>query len=827
MSLNPLPVNLHNDYGSESLVYENDNSFYYNYGVSQDLIDDIKNKDLFILTGYYTPNIPPWEKWKAALPENKPILHLIARGKKSGKILFKVENFLPYCYVNNEHGDFKTYLGDKVEKIIFDCNPLVIGSFREQCERKKKGQPHEADVLYIDRFLIDCGEFFKPKEVPDLNVGIFDIETNFPIDNSIISFSINDGNTVYHNSIHTTSHNDLINDLQNRLEKFDVITGWNVSFDEKHTETEIRKLTGNKMYRLHHHVAVIDSMVVTKYMWAKQIKGSWSLDNTGFRIAGEKKVKIKENPRDLTPSKLEEYNNRDVVLPKIIDDITGGLECFFTIAWMAHTRLENTDLVTKINDIQLLNVYHKANVVLNSKPAYSDKPKGQKAKYKAADPKARPGVYKDIMVFDLKHAYPWASRAINATAETVDENGIYTAPNGMKFNDNSSVFIDALEEIMNERSKAKKKMKQFKEDGNDKMYKKYKYIDFALKTQAAAFSHGEFGYWRSRMQNFKVAEAITQTAKELIFHTMGILEYLGFPWVYTHTDSAYVLCTEDKKLELIDLINSIVNDYCEEKGYKLPAELEYETRYPIGYIHSPARNVKVPQGIEIDDKDNWDVTGMNFMRSETPDELGKIEEDLVIMALKYTPVEEMLAHLKERISKLDTFPDHELGLIKPLNKDISKYGGVNDDGRKVPVPYHINAYLKAHNEYGLDLKVGEKFMIIPIITNLWSGVNVIKRKKVDIAFPLDDNLPDEYQIDYELYLDANLIGKIYSLFGMTKKELFDEIVDSIPNINIGKKIIDKAKKEVAKQKKVKKYKAQLARNAKKKEKEVIRKEKKK
>lgn len=822
MNLKPLPSQLSTEYDPDSLIYEDDESFYFNHAVPKTLIEDIKNREIFILTGYYEPTIPPWKKYKEAIKEcNKPTLYLLARGKRSGKIKFKVENFLPYCYVDNKYGDYKTYLGTPVEKVYFECSPIAVGMFREECEKKKQNQPHEADVLYIDRFLIDCGEYFKPKEVPKLNVGIFDIETNFPVDESIISFSINDGSNIYHNNIYKTPHDKLIKDLKKRLESFDVVTGWNVGFDVSHTENEIKKLTGDKLYRLHHDVAVIDLLTVTKYMWPKQIKGSWSLDNTGYRIAGEKKVQIDKHPRELTPDELEKYNNRDVVLPKIIDDITGGLECFFTIGWMSHTRLENTDMVTKIDDIELLNVYHKAGVVLNSKPPYKDKPTGKAAAYKAADPQARPGVYNDVMAFDLKHAYPWASMAINATAETVDEDGEFLAPNGMRFNNNKSVFVDALENIMNERAKAKKQMKKYKKEGNDKSFKKYKHIDFALKTQAAAFSHGEFGYWRSRMQNYGVAEAITQTAKDLIFHTMGVLEWYGYPWVYEHTDSCYIRCPKNKKNDLVKLINSTVSEYCKNKGYRIPAELEFEEYYPIVYIHSPARNVLVPEGVEITDRENWKVTGMNFMRSETPEELADIEEELVMMSLQKKSISEKMDHLMSRISDLDKVPQSRLGIIKPLNKDLSKYGGEGEGGRKIPIPYHIKAYLRANKEYGFELNVGEKFMILPIITNKWSGKRVIKRSKIEMAFPVDGELPEHYKIDYENYLKANLVGKIYGLFDMTSKELFEKIRFMIPNIEETNEIVWKAKKEVERQEKVEKYKRQLAKEAKKKEKEAL------
>ena len=119
----------------------------------------------------------------------------------------------------------------------------------------------------------------------------------------------------------------------------------------------------------------------------------------------------------------------------------------------------------------------------------------------------------------------------------------------------------------------------------------------------------------------------------------------------------------------------------------------------------------------------------------------------------------------------------ELATIKPYKKAIREYGKVKKDGSWGGIPYHIKSLQRAIDEYGFSISIGEKFGMLPIITEETTGVRVIKRKKVFIAFDIETGLPNDYTIDYEHYLRSNLWGKIHTLFGMTPKELEKEVLD--------------------------------------------------
>lgn len=806
MKLEPLPKCLRSQFDDDSLIYEDDHEFYYNQGVSKELVNDIKNREFQVYTGYYTPKA--FNKPQAKSRDYAPTIYLIGRGRKSGKVKVKVQNYFPYCYINEKDGEYRTYLGSPVKKLIFKCNPRAIKEFRDERRKRKRDDPLEADVPFVRRFLCDTYPYFQPKDYIKPKIAIFDVETNFPINDDIISFSINSGEEVYHNNIYKEKNKEkLILDLYERLKEYDVVTGWNVSFDIDRLEEELKKLLGYT--KINHDVAIIDLLSTTKKMWARQIKGSWSLDNAGKQIAGEEKIDIDEYPRELSSEKLEKYNNQDVILPKKIDDIVGGIECHITLSWMAHCKLEDTEITTVLNDISMLRAYHHAGKVLPSKPSWGQKPDDDEPGYQAADPEARPGVYSNVVALDIKHAYPWAAQAVNATPETKDDNGKYQAPNGVRFNNGKSVFISTLDSLMEERAKAKANKKKYDEEGNDELFKKWKYIDFALKTQAAAFSHGEFGYWRSRMRDYRVAEAITQTTKNFIFYMMDKLEEVGFPWVYSHTDSIYVKCKKKDIDKLLKAVELIVDSYCEDKGYRKNAILEFEDFYYRVYIHSPARNVLIGKRKDIDNSDEWTnppnkVTGMNFMRSETPEALAEIEQELIKLALKKKSKSVLWKRLVELIRNLDKYDSTELGIIKPLNKPVSEYGRTLQDGSLGGVPYHIKALLKARDEYGYDVGVGEKFMIIPVITNKVSGSRVIRREKVEIAYSIKTGLLKDYDIDYENYVKANLIGKISQFFEIDEDLLMETIREYIPNIEKCKEIIELAEEEIRKKKAKKK-----------------------
>jgi hypothetical protein len=176
---------------------------------------------------------------------------------------------------------------------------------------------------------------------------------------------------------------------------------------------------------------------------------------------------------------------------------------------------------------------------------------------------------------------------------------------------------------------------------------------------------------------------------------------------------------------------------------------------------------------------------MNFMRSEVPEELRDIEIEMIKMKLLGQTDIDLEDRLKERVLNLKNVDDTKLGIIKPLTKPIQDYGRELIDGSTGGFPYHIKALKLAQDEFGMEINVGEKFMVLPILTDETTGVRVIRRKRIDLAFPIETGLPKGYEVDYECYLRSNLWGKVNSLFKDTtprqleKKIMTEDIIEEL------------------------------------------------
>jgi DNA polymerase elongation subunit (family B) len=271
------------------------------------------------------------------------------------------------------------------------------------------------------------------------------------------------------------------------------------------------------------------------------------------------------------------------------------------------------------------------------------------------------------------------------------------------------------------------------------------------------------------MKDMEVADAICATVRGILDLIKTELDTLGYHWNYCHTDSVYFVAPKDKGMEITNHLNDVIKAYCEKEKYSIIPHLDYKSWYPKAYIHSAARNVLV------DEKGEWEVTGMNFDRSEVPEPLSEIEKILIQAKLDYKTNDELIILLRELVRGLKDCDTKDLGILKPLTKPIKRYGK-SKDGQQIGIPYHIKSLILAEKEYGFKVKVKEKFLILPILIDEWEGVRKKRRKKAFMAYSIEEGLPSNYTIDYDTYLDSVLFGKICGIFGMNKKELRNVIM---------------------------------------------------
>ena len=836
----PLPKKLWQDWDTDSLIYKSDNLLYYGKDVNSEVIKDIREHSLQIFSGYYeykegwkSPKIylitygKHSGKQKIKIEGFRPYCYIPDEngeytdylGNKVKKLVFdthpqkvaefrrkysrkfgvspyegdilycrrflidmydffkpKSEIYPPYAYVDVE----TNYpIGDDIISIAVNKKD----SIEEEGELYFIKDTPLASVVYLlelinDRVMIGGWNFkFDREKINNHLSKIIDILEkatlyNLPIDKLIYKLSFD---------LHLSTPSDIKN-LFNALIECGYI------------EQEDRgiRIIKDIPRKLENEFCCFDLLEMTRVIHAREIRGNWSLDNVGMIFCELPKIDIGgKHPYELDDDELFQYNVMDVIIPEEIDYIKGGVQYYIIMSWLLQSSLD--DLLTegkgshqgRVNDITILREYHRHGIVLKSRSEFREVQNNQtsekgKGRYDAADPKAEFGIYSGILVLDFVHAYPTITLALNASVETKSPEGEIEAINGVRFlRDKHSIFIDALKQFLKERAIYSRKKKTEKDE---EKRRRYKFIDFGIKTQAAAFSHGLFGQLMSRMPDLEIAEAIAKTQRYYLELAEKLCEELGLKVVYEHTDSLFINCPKRIGKYVVEYLNKAIEEDAKKRNYLMSPRLEIKEYYPYGYIHSKARNV-------LEDEDgNWEVTGMSFYRSETPRFLAELEEKLIRYAFQGKSTSELQKILVNEMKRAENIDITELGLMFPLNKPVWKYGKHSnekwhssshslkecvkelDRGRWKGVPQHIKALLLSHKKFGLNIEVGEKFFILPVINN--AGKTEI------LAFTERQPFPKEYKINFDKYFKNYLYGKVYRLLGFSSPKQMEKITSN-------------------------------------------------
>lgn len=702
-----------------------------------------------IFGGYYT------------ITEGKPVIYLIGYSNK--KEIIEIKDFRPYFYRLSINGKYKTINNRRVERVEIDGEPRLVREIRDKIGYNSV---YEADIPFIRRYRIDTAYIWQTEKEVYPSVAYIDVETNYPVNNDIISIAINKNGELYF-----IKEDDPLITVAEALKLISdcvLLVGWNISFDKKRLEPYMKKLNEVKRYiqlgyskekicfdlriilpsqydaikdilplidtNIKNYIFV-DALQAIREIVRKESK-SWRLEYIAnmYDIVYEKP---KQHARELSEEELIYMNCMDVIIPEILNDIIGYLDYLIIMSHILQSNIEDVMDISTINDIIILKEYRKYNIVLPNRG------QGNKKGYRAAQPDAIQGVYENIHVFDIKHAYPSIVKMLNASFETFRGRlkSDIKAPNGIYFSKEESIFVNAMNKLLEERQKIKELLEKCN-DENEK--RRLNIMQYAIKTQLAAYSHGIFGYAYSRLFNEDIADAITSVARDIIKILKKYVESKGIKWCYSHTDSIYLVGDINPE-NLLNDFQKLIENYCLENHYSYIPQIEYKGCYKKGYIHSKARNVLV------DDNGEWKVTGMDFMRAETPEAIAELEVKIIDALMNRKGKDEIKDIIVDFLKHIKEYSSVELGIKKPLTKPINEYKGN---------VYHIRAVKNANKLYHFNVDVGDSYLILPV-----------KEIKDWIAFPITDGLWEGLTIDYDEYLSSTLWSKLATILNMKKKDV--------------------------------------------------------
>ena len=455
-------------------------------------------------------------------------------------------------------------------------------------------ETREADLNLTKRYMID--NMVDIEE--DLSVLFFDIETNdinLGIEigrNEIISWAAcdNDGNIFFEKSDDVeTGEAELILKMLNLFKKYDLIVGWNsTQFDIAYIKSRIDKLniTGEELGEKKINVNKTDfwKKIIHIDLMKRLIKlfgpmmtvvnlTGFSLNEVAKVFIGEQKIKHDEKVIDLyhkDPKKLEEYNKKDVLLVKQINDKLRTIplmikECFWTGTFM------DRFYIGELLDNYILREANLQNFHLKTRPKWEENPETIKIRGGfVMEPKI--GLYNNVRALDFKSMYPSIVVGWNIGQESLIEGTIsdiaqkdflkwikerkieeipfiewyeflevenkklnpkneyfHTANNQFFTRERPSIISGLIKKLLQERKAYKKR--QLDSEYNSIEYKNSQASQEAVKEMSNSM-YGITADRRARFFDPRIAEAITMTGQFLNRMTMAILEKMKYNVIY-------------------------------------------------------------------------------------------------------------------------------------------------------------------------------------------------------------------------------------------------------------------------------------------------------
>jgi len=372
--------------------------------------------------------------------------------------------------------------------------------------------------------------------------------------------------------------------------------------------------------------------------------------------------------------------------------------------------------------------------------------------------KPKPGMYKDIVVFDYRSLYPSIISSHNISPGTLnctccrdkakiapceDENQKYS------FCTKRKGFIPAMiEDIIKRRMRVLEIIKQEKKS-NPILEARSQ----SLKLLANSF-YGYLGFFGARWYSIECSRATTAYGRYYIHSVIDKAKESGFEVIYSDTDSVF--------LALGDKTKKDSDKFAEEINLKLPGlmELEYEGFYPAGiFVSSKASSygAKKKYALLLEDG-NLKIRGFETVRRNWSDVAKEVQEEVLKIVLKENKPENAFRYVKRVMEELrkHKVPLKKVIIRTKLQKDVGSYDLVGP---------HV-AVAEKMKRKGIDVSAG--IIIKYVITR---GKEMI-RERAKLPAEVEQ---EDYDADY--YINNQVVPaveKIFEVLGYNKEELLQK-----------------------------------------------------
>ncbi|MBW2996590.1 DNA-directed DNA polymerase [Candidatus Woesearchaeota archaeon] len=572
---------------------------------------------------------------------------------------------------------------------------------------------------------------------------------------------------------------ELINKFKEVVEKYkpDILTGYySDGFDLPYIITRAKKYNinldiGLDYSKLNFKKGRSESVQITgivhldvfkfiiKIMGRGLDTDSYSLDNVAAEILGEKKIEVDIDNLavawDKDVKELEkfcEYNLKDAnltydlcmkVFPNVEEMVRIVGQAIYEVSRMSFSQLVEWYIMKQTKEF---------NELAPNKPHYEEISERRNRRYKGAfvfEPK--PGLYKDIAIFDFRSLYPTIIGSHNIGPSTLNcgccKDKAEYAPTEEKkywFCKNTKGFLPSIvENLITHRMRIKEMLK----DKEDPMLNAR---SESLKLLANSF-YGYLGFFGARWYCFECAQSVTAYGRHYIHKVIDAAKEKDFEILYSDTDSIFMLLGEKKKEDALKLIEKI------NAGLPGLMELEYEGLYPSGIFVSAKMGeygAKKKYAL-MDDKGVVKITGFETVRRNWSFIAKEVQKEVLNIILKERDLPKAVKYVRQVVIDLKdkNIPNEKVVIYTQLRQEIEQYTSIGP---------HVAVAQRMKNK-GEDVGAGS--MIKFIITE---GAGKIRDKAKLVEEVEKGGYDANYYINHQVIPS---VERIFDVLGFKKDDL--------------------------------------------------------
>lgn len=582
----------------------------------------------------------------------------------------------------------------------------------------------------------------------------------------------------------------------------DIITGWNVDFDISYLIDRLDVLdTGSE-----HHLcpeqlsrigeiwnrnsdsrsiavkgrAVFDLLYAYRRTQLTE-KESYRLDAIAESELGVGKKPYTGSIGDLwerNPERLLEYNLRDVELCVELDQNNELIAFWDELRTFIGCKIEDVPTPGDAVDVYLLQRVFGTFVLPSRSQHRSEDLEGGRV----FEPIS--GIRENVTSLDLASLYPMTIITLNASPETKVNPDEYDgetlrSPNGIHFRKKPEGFLkDLLDALLDERN-AKKILRDEHQPGSDQ-YSVYDRQQAAVKVLMNAM-YGVLSWSRFRLYDEEIASAVTATGRAVIQHTSDIISSFGREVTYGDTDGCLIeLGPGVSKQEAIDISRSLeerINDSyaafakevlnADEHRFQIEFEKFYRRFFQAGKKKRYAGHVVYREGNDLDD---IAIAGFEYRRSDIAQLTKEVQYEVIRKIVRGESKAQIRSYLYEIIQDVrrGRIDIDKVGMPAGIRKDIDEYD---------VDPAHVRGARYANIVFQKNFKKGSKPKRLYLrnvhpdfFTRIEEELDLdppfpeeyadFKRNPDVICYEYPEEIPDEFEVDWEEMLGKTLQGPI-------------------------------------------------------------------